>query len=221
MNNHPIQNRFFFVKRFIPKNIKILVVSKNQEVSRIKKLYEIGHRDFGENYVQEMIKKYKKLPKDIRWHMIGRIQSNKLKYIIPFIHLIHSVQKFKHIQIINKEASKQNRVINCLLQIKICNEKNKSGITYQKANHILEDKRYQKDMKNVKIIGLMGMASFQKKIQEIRYEFDYLKNIYNDLNKNHKHFCILSMGMSRDYPIAIEYGTTLIRLGTLIFGDRK
>ncbi|WP_185870683.1 YggS family pyridoxal phosphate-dependent enzyme [Blattabacterium cuenoti] len=217
--NH-IKNRFLFVKRSIPKNIKILAVSKNQNVSSIEKLYKIGHRDFGENYVQEMVKKYQKLPKDIRWHMIGRIQSNKLKDIVPFIDLIHSVQKFEHIQIINKIALKHNRVVNCLLQIKICNEKNKSGITYQQANNILEDKRY-KNMKNVKIIGLMGIASFQKPIQKIRYEFDFLNKIYNDYKNKYKHCSILSMGMSRDYPIAIEYGTTLIRLGTFLFGNRK
>ncbi|WP_185852332.1 YggS family pyridoxal phosphate-dependent enzyme [Blattabacterium cuenoti] len=216
--NRNIEDRFFFIKKMIPKNVKILAVSKNQDTSYIEKLYKIGHRDFGENYIQEMVKKYKKLPKDIRWHMIGRIQSNKLKYIIPFIHLIHSVQNLKQISIINKMAFKYNKIIHCLLQIKICNEKNKSGITHQEASKILENKTYKK-MKNVKIIGIMGLASFQE-LEKIHNEFSYLRELYNEYQNKYRHY-ILSMGMSRDYNIAIKYGTTIVRLGTLIFGDRK
>ncbi|WP_185856364.1 YggS family pyridoxal phosphate-dependent enzyme [Blattabacterium cuenoti] len=216
---NPIQNRFFFIKKSIPKNIKILAVSKNKDISYIEELYKIGHRDFGENYVQEMIKKYQKLPKDIRWHMIGRIQKNKLKYITHFIYLIHSIQKIEHLQIINKEASKYNRVVNCLLQIKICEEKNKSGITDKKASNILESEEY-KNMKNVKIIGFMGIASFQKSIQKIRHEFHYLNELYKSLKNQYKDFKILSMGMSKDYLIAIEHGSNLIRLGTFLFGIR-
>ncbi|WP_341653189.1 YggS family pyridoxal phosphate-dependent enzyme [Blattabacterium cuenoti] len=216
--NHIIENRFFSIKKMIPKNVKILAVSKNQEISSIEKLYRIGHRDFGENYIQEIVKKYKKLPKDIRWHMIGRIQSNKLKYIIPFIHLIHSVQNIKQINIINKIALKHKRIINCLLQIKICNEKNKSGITPQEASKILEKKTF-KEMKNIKIIGIMGMASFQE-LKRVHNEFSYLHKLYNEYKNKYEHN-ILSMGMSRDYNIAIKYGSTIVRLGTLIFGHRK
>lgn len=218
MNNRIIENRFFSIKKLIPKNVKILAVSKNQDISSIEKLYRIGHRDFGENYIQEMVKKYKELPKDIRWHMIGRIQSNKLKYIIPFVHLIHSVQNIKQINIINKIALKHHKIVNCLLQIKICNEKNKSGITYRKASEILENQTY-KEMKNVKIIGIMGMASFQD-LTKVHNEFSYLRELYNEYKNKYGHY-ILSMGMSRDYNIAIKYETTIIRLGTLIFGDRK
>ncbi|WP_185866763.1 YggS family pyridoxal phosphate-dependent enzyme [Blattabacterium cuenoti] len=214
-----LESRFFSIKKSIPKNIKILVVSKNQSVSSIERLYQIGHRDFGENYVQEMIQKYQKLPKDIRWHMIGVIQKNKLKYIVPFIHLIQSVQKIEHLQIINKEAFKNNRLINCLLQIKICNERNKTGITNQEADHIMNHDIYH-HMKNVKIIGLMGMASLHASIQKIRQEFFFLKKLYDEYQRKYQHY-ILSMGMSNDYPIAIEYGSTYIRLGTSLFGKRK
>ncbi|WP_185871831.1 YggS family pyridoxal phosphate-dependent enzyme [Blattabacterium cuenoti] len=213
-----IENKFLRIKKLIPKNVKILAVSKNQDIYSIKKLYKIGHRDFGENYIQEMLYKYKKLPKDIRWHMIGRIQSNKLKYIISFIYLIHSVQNIKQINIINKIASKNNKIINCLLQIKICNNKNKSGITYQEALKILENETLKK-MKNVKIIGIMGMASL-KGGKKIHHEFSYLRSIYNEFKNKYGHY-ILSMGMSLDYNLAIEYGSTIVRLGTIIFGYRK
>ncbi|WP_341656555.1 YggS family pyridoxal phosphate-dependent enzyme [Blattabacterium cuenoti] len=216
--NHIIENRFFSIKKMIPKNVKILAVSKNQEISSIEKLYKIGHRDFGENYIQEIVKKHKKLPKDIRWHMIGRIQSNKLKYIIPFIYLIHSVQNIKQINIINKIALKHKKIINCLLQIKICNDTNKSGITFQESSKILENKTF-KEMKNIKIIGIMGMASFQD-LKKVHNEFSYLRKLYNEYKNKYGHN-ILSMGMSRDYNIAIKYGSTIVRLGTLIFGNRK
>ncbi|AER40468.1 MAG: YggS family pyridoxal phosphate-dependent enzyme [Flavobacteriales bacterium] len=214
-----IEYRFLSIRKSIPKNINILAVSKKQEISSIKKLYKIGHRDFGESYVQEMIQKYQKLPKDIRWHMIGKIQSNKLKYIIPFIHLIHSVQKIEHIQIINKIALKHNRIINCLLQINIGNVTNKYGITNKEAYDILEDDNYR-NMKNVKIIGIMGMGTLHGSIQQIRHEFDGLNKIYYECKNKYRHN-VLSMGMSKDYPIAIEYGSTIIRLGTVIFGNRK
>ncbi|WP_185869796.1 YggS family pyridoxal phosphate-dependent enzyme [Blattabacterium cuenoti] len=217
MKNH-IDNNFFSIKKYIPKNVKILVVSKNQNIFSIKKLYLSGNKDFGENYIQEMVKKYNKLPKDIRWHMIGRIQSNKLKYIIPFIYLIHSVQSMKHIIMINNIGLKYNKIINCLLQIKISDEKNKLGITDKEAYNILESENY-KTMKNIRIIGIMGMASFQEE-KKIHNEFSYLQYIYEICKKKYGHY-ILSMGISRDYKIAIKYGSTLIRLGTLIFGERK
>ncbi|WP_185855683.1 YggS family pyridoxal phosphate-dependent enzyme [Blattabacterium cuenoti] len=215
--NFIIENKLLFIKKSIPSSVTILVVSKNHGISYIKKLYEIGHRDFGENYVQEMKKKYLLLPKDIRWHMIGRIQSNKIKYIIPFIHLIHSVQKLKHIKIINEIGLKQKKVISCLLQIKICQENSKSGINYEEAVRILENCYY---MKNVKIIGVMGMATLQKEEEKLHNEFIFLRKIYNIFKKKYGHK-ILSMGMSRDYNIAIKHGSNLIRLGTIIFGNRK
>ncbi|WP_317168706.1 YggS family pyridoxal phosphate-dependent enzyme [Blattabacterium cuenoti] len=217
MNN--IENLYFSFKKYIPKNIEILAVSKNQNISSIEKLYQIGHRDFGENYVQEIIKKYNFLPKDIRWHMIGKIQSNKIKYLIPFIYLIHSVQKMEHIIMINKLARKEKKIINCLLQIKISDEKNKSGITNKEADKILESNTYKR-MKNVNIIGIMGMASFSNSSKKIHDEFSSLQKLYNNYKNKYGHY-VLSMGMSRDYSIAIKYGSTLIRIGTSIFGNRK
>lgn len=216
MNNN-VESIYFSLKKSIPKNIEILAVSKNQHVFSIEKLYQIGHRDFGENYIKEMINKYKILPKDIRWHMIGQIQTNKLKYLIPFVHLIHSVQKIGHLRIINKLACKQGRIINCLLQIKICDEKNKSGITNKEADKILKSESY-KCMKNVNVIGLMGMASFGD-LSKVHDEFSYLQKLYNTYKNKYGHY-VLSMGMSSDYSIAIEYGSTLVRIGTSIFGSR-
>ncbi|WP_185858140.1 YggS family pyridoxal phosphate-dependent enzyme [Blattabacterium cuenoti] len=216
-----IENRFYNINKLIPKHVTILAVSKNQNISYIKKLYQLGHRDFGENYIQEIVKKYEKLPKDIRWHMIGRIQSNKLKYILPFIHLIHSVQNLKQINIINRIGFKHKKIINCLLQIKICDEKSKSGISYQEALKVLEylEHNAYKEMKNIKIIGIMGMASFQE-FTKVHHEFSYLHKVYNEFKNKYGHY-VLSMGMSRDYKIAIKHGSTMIRLGTIIFGHRQ
>ncbi|WP_185868665.1 YggS family pyridoxal phosphate-dependent enzyme [Blattabacterium cuenoti] len=210
-----IEDQYLFIKNKIPSFVKILVVSKNQKITSLEKLYNIGQKDFGENYTQEMIKKYHTLPKDIRWHMIGKIQSNKLKYFVPFIHLIHSVQKLKHIKMINKIGCKENRVIHCLLQIKICEEKSKSGITSHEAYEIL--KRSQ-NMKYIKFVGLMGMASMGD-MKKVSQEFSYLQKIYNDYKTLYQHN-VLSMGMSRDYHIAIEKGSTLIRLGNVIFNNK-
>ncbi|WP_185877015.1 YggS family pyridoxal phosphate-dependent enzyme [Blattabacterium cuenoti] len=213
-----IKKRFFYIKKLIPKNVKIVAVSKNQDNSSIEELYKLGHRDFGENYVQEMVKKYETLPKDIRWHMIGNIQNNKLKYIIPFIHLIHSIKKIEQIKRINHIASKYNKIVNCLLQIKICNEQSKTGMNYQESQKILESETYN-SMHNVKIVGLMGMASFQKELLKIHNEFSYLHTLYKKYKKKYGHY-ILSMGMSQDYKIAIKYGSNLVRLGTILFGKR-
>ncbi|WP_185877536.1 YggS family pyridoxal phosphate-dependent enzyme [Blattabacterium cuenoti] len=207
-----IRKNFIYIKNLIPKNVKILVVSKNQSILSIKNLYQIGQRDFGENYVQEIIKKYDKLPKDIRWHMIGRIQSNKLKYIVPFIYLIHSIQKIKHIEIINNIGFKYNKIIKCLIQIRISNEINKSGVSDKEADKLAF---FSKKMKNVKIIGLMGMSSF-KNMKEVNNEFMYLNNIYN-IHKKKYSYNVLSMGMSRDFKLAIKHGSTIIRLGNIIF----
>ncbi|WP_185865185.1 YggS family pyridoxal phosphate-dependent enzyme [Blattabacterium cuenoti] len=211
-----IKKNFFSIKKSIPKNVGILAVSKNQDILSIRKLYQVGQRDFGENFIQEMVKKYHLLPKDIRWHMIGKIQSNKLKYIIPFVHLIHSIQKFKHIEIINKIGNKHNKIIQCLLQIRISNEINKSGISEEDGYKIFES---SKNMKNIKIIGLMGLASFKEK-SIVNNEFFYLKKIY-DKYKNKYQCNVLSMGMSRDFNLAIQHGSTIIRLGNYLFGNRK
>ncbi|WP_185878058.1 YggS family pyridoxal phosphate-dependent enzyme [Blattabacterium cuenoti] len=207
-----IEKKFFYIKNIVPKYVKILIVSKKQNICSIKKLYKVGQKDFGENYVQDIVEKYNKLPKDIRWHMIGNIQSNKLKYIIPFIYLIHSVQKLKHIKIINEIGLKFNKIVKCLLQIRISNDPNKSGIYNEKISNLLD---YSKNMTNIKILGLMGIASF-KEIKNVENEFLYLSNIYNKLKIKYN-FNILSMGMSRDFISAIKYNTTMIRIGSIIF----
>lgn len=211
-----LKKRILYIRNnIISKNVNVVAVSKKQKISSIEKLYKMGYRDFGENYAQEMIYKYNNLPKDIRWHMIGNIQSNKLKYIIPFVYLIHSIQKIKHIRIIEKIGKKYNKIIKCLLQIKISKEK-KSGITDKEADEIINN---SKKMKNIKIIGIMGIASFQEE-NNIEKEFKYLYSLYNKYKKKYKHY-ILSMGMSKDFRLAIKNGSTIIRLGTYLFGKRK
>ncbi|WP_185882571.1 YggS family pyridoxal phosphate-dependent enzyme [Blattabacterium cuenoti] len=214
--NNIIVSSFLSIKRSISNQIKIVVVSKNRSIDCINTLYKIGHRDFGENYIQEMVLKYNQLPKNIRWHMIGKIQTNKLKYIIPFIHLIHSVDTIKKLYNINNEAKKHNKRIKCLLQVKICNDKNKSGIlNHTEIYHIL-DEYNKKTMQYVQIIGLMGMASHYGTNEQIKNEFHYLNKIYEKCKYKYNH-SVLSMGMSRDYIIAIQCGSNLIRLGKSIF----
>ncbi len=215
MGKYYLESNFLSIKKSIPKNIKILIVSKNQNIYSINKLYNLGHRDFGENYVQEMKKKYNYLPKNIRWHMIGKIQKNKLKYIIPFVHLIHSIQKIEHIEIINKISKKLNKISYCLLQIKICYDK--SGITMEQAIKILD---YSKNMNNIQIIGLMGMASINNKKSIINKEFFSLYKLYNNFKTIYGH-TVLSIGMSKDYLLAIKNGSTIVRLGSIIFGHRN
>lgn len=204
------------IRNKLASNVVIIAVSKQQSTSSIKTAYSIGHRDFGENYIQEMIKKYQKCPKDIRWHMIGKIQSNKLKYIVPFVHLIHSIDKFNQLKIIDQEAIKYQRIISCLLQIKIAQEDNKSGMTAQEAINILDSNSYA-NMNYVKIIGLMGMASFTKDEMQLSFEFKFLNMLFKKLQKKNSSIKILSMGMSLDYLLAISYGSTMIRIGRHIF----
>ncbi|WGH26918.1 MAG: YggS family pyridoxal phosphate-dependent enzyme [Candidatus Bostrichicola ureolyticus] len=210
----------FKIKSNIPSYVKIIAVSKNQTISKIKEIYDAGQRDFGENYINELVEKHKSLPKDIRWHMIGKLQSNKIKYIGNFVYLVHSIEKIKHLKILNKEAIKHNRVIQCLLQIKIAEEKKKSGITYLEAIQILKSDIYL-NMKNVKIIGLMGIATLSKNKNKIYDEFKYLYQIFNIFKEKNNEFNIISMGMSNDYNIAIKCGSNMIRIGTAIFGFRN
>ncbi|WGH27913.1 MAG: YggS family pyridoxal phosphate-dependent enzyme [Candidatus Bostrichicola ureolyticus] len=210
----------FKIKSNIPSYVKIIAVSKNKPISKIKEIYDAGQRDFGENYINELVEKHKSLPKDIRWHMIGKLQSNKIKYIGNFVYLVHSIEKIKHLKILNKEAIKHNRVIQCLLQIKIAEEKKKSGITYLEAIQILKSDIYL-NMKNVKIIGLMGIATFSQNKNKISDEFKYLYQIFNIFKEKNNEFNIISMGMSNDYNIAIKCGSNMIRIGNAIFGFRN
>lgn len=202
------------IKKELPNGVNIVAVSKNQSNSKIIEVYESGHRIFGENKVQELVEKHEKLPKDIKWHMIGHLQSNKVKYIAPFIDLIHSVDSKKLLKEIDKRASQNNRIIDCLLQIHIAVEKTKFGLSADDVNEILSIKN---QYKNVSIKGLMGMATFTNDKTQIKEEFNYLSNIFN----KYKVLNTLSMGMSGDYKIAIEYGSNMIRIGSSIFGTRN
>ena len=192
----------------------LVAVSKTKPIEDIQALYDLGQKDFGENYVQELVDKEMVLPKDINWHFIGHLQSNKVKYIAPFVHLIHAVDSINLLKEINKEAIKNNRVIDWLLQIHIASEETKFGLDATELNAIIADSN---NLKNVRIAGLMGMASFSDNLNLVRSEFKTLQSLY----KQHPSFSILSMGMSGDYAIAIEEGSNMVRIGSLLFGQRN
>lgn len=204
----------------IPKNVKLVAISKTKPAEEIMIAYEVGQRLFGENKIQEMSGKFEDLPKDIKWHMVGHVQSNKIKYMAPYVDLIHGVDSFKSIKILNKEGFKHKRILNCLLQLKISKEESKFGLDEKQFKEIIFSDDYI-GMKNVKIKGLMAMASNTNENSIIRSEFMHAKKIFNEINSTDKSFDILSMGMSNDYQIAIECGSNMIRLGSLIFGERK
>ncbi|MBS1759910.1 MAG: YggS family pyridoxal phosphate-dependent enzyme [Bacteroidetes bacterium] len=201
-------------------NVALIAVSKTKPISDILELYELGHRDFGENYVQELVNKAEQLPKDIRWHFIGHLQSNKVKYIAAFVHLIHGVDSLKLLKEINKQGAKENRIIECLLQIHIAEEESKFGFDEAELNVAITS---LKDLRNVQINGLMGMASFTEDTHKVKTEFRTLKQIFiNSLKQSSDQYkpTVLSMGMSGDYKIAIEEGSTMVRIGSLLFGER-
>ena len=202
----------------IPKNVTLVAVSKTKPTDCILEAYEAGQKVFGENKVQEMAQKADLLPKDIEWHMIGHLQTNKVKYIAPFVSLIHAVDSEKLLKEINKRATKNNRVIDCLLQFHIAEESSKFGLNEKEAKKILE---IQSSYPNVQIIGLMGMATFTSNKEQIKKEFSFLNTIYKKLQKDYPKIKTLSMGMSADYPIAIDEGSNMIRVGSAIFGTRK
>jgi PLP dependent protein len=199
----------------------LVAVSKTKPIEDIQALYDEGHRDFGENYVQEMVDKAALLPKDIRWHFIGHLQSNKVKYVIPFVYLIHGADSTGLLKEINKQAKKNNRVVDCLLQVHIATEETKFGFD----EHELEKLDGLNELKNINIKGLMGMASFSDDVNLVRSEFKKLKKFYDKLNPQlsilNYQLSILSMGMSADYKIAIEEGSNMIRIGSLLFGERN
>lgn len=195
----------------------LVAVSKTKPVEDIEVLYNLGQRDFGENYVQELVDKEAKLPKDIRWHFIGHLQSNKVKYIAPFVHLIHGVDSLNLLKEINKQALKNNRVIDCLLQVHIADEATKFGFDDNSLNQLTGIEEF----KNIRIVGLMGMASFSDDLQKVRNEFRHLKQTFDQLQIPNHTLRILSMGMSGDYPIALEEGSNLLRIGSLLFGARS
>jgi len=197
-------------------NITLVAVSKTKPVEDILELYDLGHRDFGENYVQELVEKAERLPKDIRWHFIGHLQSNKVKLITPFIYLIHGVDSLKLLKEIDKQAEKNKRHIDCLLQVHIAQEETKFGFDENEL-FALEIGQFA----NVKIKGLMGMASLTENVNKIRIEFKQLKTLYGKLSTFTPQLSILSMGMSADYKIAIEEGSNMVRIGSLLFGERN
>lgn len=201
------------------KNFTCVAVSKTKPKEDIEKIYNLGHRDFGENKVQELEYKYNNLPQDINWHMIGHLQSNKVRKVIPIVSLIHSVDSLKLLKVINKESKKFDKVTNCLIQVNISKETSKYGFEENELGFL--NKESMSEYQNIKFKGLMGMASFTDSESIIKNEFNNLKNIYNNIRKEIDDFNILSMGMSNDYKIAIESGSNMIRVGSKIFGKRN
>ena len=206
-------------------NATLVAVSKTKPLEAIKELYELGHRDFGENYVQEMVDKAAQLPADIRWHFIGHLHSNKVEYIAPFVHLVHGVDSPKLLQEINKQAIKNNRMIDVLLQVHIAKEETKFGLDENELEAILVTEQTQLNtLENVRIQGLMGMASFTEDNEEVKKEFEYLSSLFNKyapLGNGNYDLQTLSMGMSGDYRIALEAGSNMVRIGSLLFGERN
>lgn len=206
------------IKNAIPTEVTLVAVSKTKPTESILEAYQAGQKVFGENKAQELAQKAKLLPNDIEWHMIGHLQSNKVKYIAPFVSLIHAVDSEKLLKEINKRAAQNNRVIDCLLQFHIAQESNKFGLNKEEAQKILVK---QSQYPNIRIIGLMGMATFTSDKAQIRSEFSLLKSIFDNIQKDYTEIKTLSMGMSGDYTIAIEEGSNMIRVGSAIFGTRQ
>lgn len=212
------------IKSVIPDDVSLVAVSKTKPIEDLKKAYEAGQRIFGENKVQELREKQPQLPNDIEWHMIGHMQTNKVKYIAPFVSLIHGVESFKLLKEINKQAIKNKRVIKVLLQFHIATESTKFGLQLKEAKEILDSDEFKR-LQNIKVSGVMGMASFVENESQVRLEFATLKSIFEELKSSYfasaDSFKTVSMGMSRDYSIAIEEGSTMIRVGSSIFGTRN
>ncbi len=202
------------LKEDLPQQVELIAVSKTKPISDLLEAYDAGQRAFGENKIQEMVTKWEQMPKDIQWHMIGHVQSNKVKYMAPFVHTIHAVDSIKLLKEIQKQAAKNERIINCLIQIRIAKEETKFGLAASELDSLLSQ---GKEMSNIVIKGLMGMATFTEDQSQIRSEFKNLADLY----RKYSSFEALSMGMSGDYDIAIEEGSTSIRVGSKIFGERN
>lgn len=217
-----IQENLQHIKSSLPEQVTLVAVSKTKPVSDLMEAYDTGQRVFGENKIQEMADKAEQMPKDIQWHMIGHVQRNKVKYMAEFVSLIHGVDNLKLLKEIDKQANKYDRTINCLVQIKIADEDSKFGMSSKDAHEILQSQEFS-ELKNVCIVGVMGMATFTDDEHQIKLEFERLKSTFEELKKIEAENCKLktvSMGMSGDYQIAIECGSTMIRLGSSIFGAR-
>ena len=214
-----IQENLKTIEATIPAHVILVAVSKTKPVEDLQEAYAAGMRDFGENKIQEMCDKYEVLPKDIRWHMIGHVQPDKVKYMAPFVHLIHGVDSLKLLKEIHKQAEKNNRVIDVLLQQFIADEETKFGLDQEEIQQIMQEE--VQHLPNVRVVGLMGMATFTEDENQIREEFRSLKSNFDSLKNNFENLTILSMGMSGDYQIAIEEGSTMVRIGSSIFGHRN
>ena len=211
------------IKATLPENVTLVAVSKTKPISDLMEAYEAGQRIFGENKIQEMAEKFEEMPKDIQWHMIGHVQTNKVKYMAAFVSLVHGVDSLKLLMEINKQASKKNRVIECLLQIHIAEEETKFGLDLSELDEIISEIQNEK-FGNIKIVGLMGMATFTENQDQVKKEFLFLKSIFDknqSLNTMNCKLQTLSMGMSGDYKLAIECGSTMVRIGSSIFGTRN
>lgn len=218
-----VQENIVRLHKELPSEVTLIAVSKTKPVEMIREAYNAGQRHFGENKVQEMCDKHPLLAADIHWHLIGHLQTNKVKYIAPFVKLIHSVDSLKLLKEIDKQAAKNDRVIDCLLQFHIAKEETKFGLDLNEARELLKSDEYH-SLKNIRLIGVMGMATFTENEEEIREEFKFLKGLFDQLKNEFTslkdHFSVISMGMSGDYKLAIEEGSTMIRVGSSIFGGR-
>jgi pyridoxal phosphate enzyme (YggS family) len=208
------------IQATLPKHVTLVAVSKTKPVNDLMEAYNAGQRIFGENKIQEMADKYQEMPKDIKWHMIGHVQTNKVKYMAEFVDLIHGVESFKLLKEINKQAKKHERSIDCLLQIKIASEDSKFGMSIPDATSLLKSEEFSA-LTNINVIGVMGMATFTEDQNQIKQEFDLLKTTFDSLQKLHPSLKTISMGMSGDYQLAIDCGSTMVRVGSSIFGARN
>lgn len=208
------------IKTTLPKNITLVAVSKTKPISDIMHAYDAGQRIFGENKIQEMAQKWQTMPKDIEWHMIGHVQTNKVKYMAAFVHLIHAVDSLKLLKEINKQAKKHDRVIQCLLQVKIAKEESKFGLSEQSILELLASEEVQ-SLTNINITGLMGMATFTDDQQLVSEEFKKIQTLFDQLQQKYNTLDVLSIGMSGDYELALKHGSTMVRIGSSIFGARN
>ena len=215
-----IKENILNYKAELPPDVALVAVSKTKPVSDLMEAYDAGQRIFGENKIQEMADKYVQMPKDIQWHMIGHVQTNKVKFMAPFVSLIHGVDSLKLLEEIDKHAQKNQRTIDCLLQIYIAAEESKFGFDENELDELLSSASFA-NLKNIQVKGLMGMATFTENQEQVKNEFKKLKSIYDRLKVFNTAFSILSMGMSGDYKLAIECGSTMVRIGSSIFGERK
>jgi len=219
-----IASNLLKIKASIPENVELVAVSKTKPISDLMEAYNVGQRIFGENKIQEMTDKWQTMPKDIQWHMIGHVQTNKVKFMAEYVNLIHGVDSLKLLQEINKQAKKHNRIIDCLLQMWIAQEETKFGMNETELNELLLFVQHDKnELKNINITGLMGMASFTSNQVQVKSEFDHLKNIFEihkDIKTDNINLTTLSTGMSNDFQLAIESGSNMIRVGSSIFGQR-